>query len=150
MTDDLQVGTDVIDVESQKTMYQPIPLKKFSYAQVDMILGQEVFSFIRPLEYFDSEHKNRPVAVRLSLGWVLSGPVPSTSGLLSTCFKAVTSNKDSDLELTEQLHSWYGIESNGAFMQVVFRSAADARAERKLEATTYHDGSRYQVGMLWA
>ena len=100
--DDLQVGTDVIDVESLKTMYphlEPIPLKKYSYADVDMILGQDVFHFIRPLEYFDSDRKNTPVAVRLSLGWVLSGPLPSTSGLFSTCFKAVTTNKDADSEL---------------------------------------------------
>ena len=34
--------------------------------------------------------------------------------------------------------------------QVDSRSAADARAERILEETTYHDGTRYQVGMLWA
>ena len=151
--DDLQVGTDVIDVESLKTMYphlEPIPLKKYSYADVDMILGQDVFHFIRPLEYFDSDRKNTLVAVRLSLGWVLSGPLPSTSGLFSTCFKAVTTNKDADSELAEQLRSWYDIESYGAFKQVDSRSAADARAEKILEATTYHDGSRYQVGMLWA
>ena len=156
MRDDLQVGTvgnDVIDVESLKTMYphlEPIPLKKYSYADVDMILGQDVFHFIRPLEYFDSDRKNTPVAVRLSLGWVLSGPLPSTSGLFSTCFKAVTTNKDADSELAEQLRSWYDIESYGAFKQVDSRSAADARAEKILEATTYHDGSRYQVGMMWA
>ena len=113
-----------------------------------MILGQDVFQFIRPLEYFDSDRKNTPVAVRLSLGWVLSGPLLSTSGLFSTCFKAVTTHKDTDSELAEQLRSWYDIESYGAFKQVDSRSAADARAEKILEATTYHDGSRYQVGML--
>ena len=42
------------------------------------------------------------------------------------------------------------MESYGAFKQVDPRSAADARAEKILERTTYHDGSRYQVGMLWA
>ena len=115
-----------------------------------MILGQDVFHFIRPLEYFDSDCKNAPVAVRLPLGWVLSGPLPSTSGLFSTCFKAVTSNKDADSELGDQLRSWYEMESYGAFKQVDPRSAADARAEKILERTTYHDGSRYQVGMLWA
>ena len=94
--------------------------------------------------------KNTPVAVRLSLGWILSGPLLSTSGLLSTCFKADTSNKDTDPELTEQHHSWYDIESYGAFKQVDFRSAADARLEKILKTTPYHDGSRYQVGMLWA
>ena len=77
-------------------------------------------------------------------------PLPSTSGLFSTCFKAVTTYNDTDSELAEQLRSWYDIESFGAFKQVDSRSAADARAEKILEATTYHDGSRYQVGMLWA
>ena len=114
--DDLQVGTDVIDVESLKTMYphlEPIPSKKYSYADVDMILGQDVFHFIRPLEYFDSDRKKTPVAVRLSLG----------------CFKVVTTNKDTDSELAEQLRSCFDKESYGAFKQVDSRSAADARAE---------------------
>ena len=42
------------------------------------------------------------------------------------------------------------MESYGAFKQVDPRSAADARAEKILDRTTYHDGSRYQVGMLWS
>ena len=109
-----------------------------------MILRQDGFHFIRPLEYFDSDCKDTPVAVRLSLGWVLSGPLPVTSGSFSICFKAVTTNIDTDCELAEQLRSWYDIESYGAFKQVDSRSAADARAEKRLEATTYHDGSPYQ------
>ena len=79
--EDLKVGTDTIDVELLKTKYphlQPISLKKYSYADVEMILGQDVFHSIRPLEYFDSDRKNAPVAVRLPLGWVLSGPLPSS------------------------------------------------------------------------
>ena len=114
-----------------------------------MILGQDVFHSIRPLEYFDSDRKNAPVAVRLPLGWVLSGPLPSSSGLYSTCFKAVASNKEVDSELADQLRSWYDIESYGAYKQVDSRSAADARALEILEKTTYHDGNRYHVGMLW-
>ena len=84
------------------------------------------------------------------MGWVLSGPLPSTSGLFSTCFKAVTTNKDTDSELAEQLRSWYDIESYGAFKQVDSRSTADAREEKILESPTYHDKTRKQVGMLWA
>ena len=151
--DNLSVGTDTIDVDRMKTKYphlEPVPLHKYSYADVDMILGQDVFHFIRPLEYFDSDCKNAPVAVRLPLGWVLSGPLPATSGLFSTCFKAVTSNEDADSELVDQIRSWYDMESYGAMKQVDSRSAADARAEKILDETTYHDGSRYQVGMLWA
>ena len=149
----LSVGIDTIDADYLKTKYphvEPISLNKYSYADVDMILGQDLFHFIRPLEYFESDSKNAPVAVRLPLGWVLSGPLPSTSGLFSTCFKAVTSNKDADSELGDQLRSWYEMESYRAFKQVDPRSAADARAEKILDRTTYHDGLRYQVGMLWA
>ena len=150
--EDLEVGTDIIDVEFLKTKYThlpPISLKKYSYANVEMILGQDVFHSIRPLEYFDSDRKNASVAVRIPLGLVLSGPLPSSSGLYSTCFKAVASNKELDSELADQLQSWYDIESYGAYKQVDSRSAADARAFEILEETTYHDSNRYHVGMLW-
>ena len=114
-----------------------------------MILGQDVFHSISPLEYFESDRKNIPIAVRIPLGWVLSGPLPSTSGLVSTCFKAVT-HSESDSQLADQLRSWYEMESFAAKKQVDPLSAADARASTKLQDTTYHDGCRYQVGMLWA
>ena len=42
------------------------------------------------------------------------------------------------------------MESYGAMKQVDSRSAADARAENILDETTYHDGTRYQLGTLWA
>ena len=136
------VGTDTIDVDYLKLKYfhlEPISLNKNSYADVHMILSQDVFHIIRPLEYFESDSKNAPVAVRIPLDWVLSGPLPSTSGFFSTCFKAVISNKDADSELGDQLRSWYGMESYGAFKHVDPRSAADARAEKILDRTTYHD-----------
>ena len=54
-----------------------------------MILSQDVIHLIGPLEYFEADRKNAPIAVRTQLIWVLSGPLPSTPGLFSTCFKAV-------------------------------------------------------------
>ena len=150
--DQLIIGNDVIDVDDLGTRYphlEPIALSKYSYADVKMILGQDVFHSIRPLEYFESDRRNTPVAVRLPLGWVLSGPLPSTTGLFSTCVKAV-SQKEQDCTLSDQLRSWYDIESYGAYNQVDSRSATDVRATKILDETTYHDGSRCQVGMLWA
>ena len=82
--DDLKVGNDVIDVDNLKNIYphlEPIPLTKYSYSNVEMILGQDVFHCIRPLEYFEADRPNTPIAFRLPLGWVLSGPLPSTTGL---------------------------------------------------------------------
>ena len=89
----LNVGTEVIDVDSLEVLYphlEPIALKKYSHVDVEMILGQDVCHCIQPLEYFESDRKNTPRAVRLPLGWVLSGPLPSILGQISTCFKAVT------------------------------------------------------------
>ena len=148
--DQLTIGNDVIDVDDLKSRYahlEPIALRKYSYTDVKMILGQDVFHAIRPLEYFESDRRNTPVAVRFSLGWVLSGPLPSITGLFSTCFKAVT-QKEHDCTLSDRLRSWYDIESYGAYKQVDSRSATDARATKILDETTYHDGSRYQVGKL--
>ena len=86
---DLQLGNDFIDRDNLKAKYphlESISLSKYSYADVEMILGQDVFHAIRPLEYFESDRANTPTAFRLPLGWVLSGPLPSATGLFSTCF----------------------------------------------------------------
>ena len=48
------------------------------------------------------------------------------------------------------MKSWYDLESYGACVQADPRSAADKRANKILEATIAHDGTRYTVGMLWS
>ena len=45
---------------------------------------------------------------------------------------------------------WYDIESYWAYQQVEPRSGADARADKILQDTAYHDGCRYPVSMIWA
>ena len=42
------------------------------------------------------------------------------------------------------------MELFGAYKQLDPRSASSARAQKIWEDTTYHDGCRYRVGMLWA
>ena len=112
-----------------------------------MIFGQDVYHAIRPLEYFAANEQCSSFAVRLPIGWVLSSPLPLSSCLVSMCFKA---NVEQDYELACQVKSWYEMESYGTYKQVDPRSAADARAQEKLETTTFYNGQRYDVGMLWA
>ena len=133
----LKVGSDIIDVKSIQETYPHLAVLdpvRCSYGEIEMILGQNVYHAIRPLEYF-------------SIGWVLNGPLPSSSSLVSTCFKA---NIKQDFELGCQVKSWYDMEPYGAFKQVDPRSAADARAQEILETTSFYNGQRYDVGMLWA
>ena len=145
---DLSVGSDRIDITTLKQKFphlEPIKPMVYSYSDVQIISGQDAFRAIRPIEYFESEDRNAPVAVRLSISWVLSEPVPSTSAMVSTCFRANTE----DFLLADQVRSWYETESFGTYIQVDTRSKADQRAVSILESTTNHDGTRYVVGMLW-
>ena len=101
----LRVGSDIIDNTVTQEKYPKLSVllnKTYDYANVEIILGQDVYHAIRPIEYFETESKSSPIAVRLPLGWVLSGPLPSSSGLFSTCFKAVAKQ---DSELASQIKS---------------------------------------------
>ena len=146
----LNVGSYIVDVKSMQETYPHLAVLepvKYSYGNIEMILGKDVHHAVHPLEYFAVEEKCSPFAVRLPIGWVLSGPLPSRSSSVSTCFKAIV---EEDYELACQFKSWYEMESYGAYKQVDQRSAADARAQEILEITTFHNGQRYDVGMLWA
>ena len=57
---DLIADTEITDVDTLQVLYlnlEPIPLKKNNYGDVKMILGQDLFHFIHPLEYFATDRK---------------------------------------------------------------------------------------------
>ena len=148
--ENLRVGFEKIDIvalQDNCPHLSVLPPKSYDYSNVEMILGQDAYHAIRPLEYFEIDSKSSPVAVRLPLGWVLSGPMPSASGLISTNFKAVVEH---DSELATQIKSWYDMESYGAVKQVDPRSASDRRAVEILDQSTVHEKGLYFVGMLWS
>ena len=147
---DLNICADVINIKALQETYPHLAVLEpvtYCYGIIEMTLGQDVYHAIRPIECFAADEKCSPFAVRLPIGWVLSGTLPSSSGLVWTCFKA---NMEQDFELASQVKCWYDMESYGALRQVDPRSAVDARAHDILENTTVHNGKRYNIGMLWA
>ena len=87
----LNVGSDIIDVKSMLETYPHLAVLgpvRYSYDDIEMILGQDVYAAIRPLEHISADEKRSPFAFRLPIGWVLSDPLPSSSSLVSTCFQA--------------------------------------------------------------
>ena len=109
----LDVGSNIIDVKSMQEIYPHLAVLdpvRYSYGDTGMILGQDVYHSIRPLEYFSAEQMRSPFSVRLPIGWALSGPLPSSSNLVCTCFET---NIEQDYELACQVKLWYGMESNG-------------------------------------
>ena len=116
--ENLNIGSDIVDVPHLQETYPYLSVLdpvRYSYSNIEMILGQDVYHAIRPIEYFESESKCAPVAVRLPIGWVLSGPLPSSSNFASTCFKAII---EPEQDLVEQLRTWYELESCGAMKEV--------------------------------
>ena len=88
----LQVGSDIIDNTALQEKYPHLSVlqnKTYHFANVEMILGQDAYHAIRPIEYFETDSKSSPLAVRLPLGWVISSPLRSSPGLISTCFNIV-------------------------------------------------------------
>ena len=87
----LNVGSDIIDIKSMQETCSHLAILdpvRYSNGNIEMIPEHDVYHAIRPLEYFAANDLCSPFAVRLHIGWFLSGPLPSSSSLVSTCFKA--------------------------------------------------------------
>ena len=144
----LSVGSEIIDVPIRQDRFprlQSIKPIVYNYSDVEMILGKDAFHAIKFLEYFQGKNQSFPVAVRMLIGWVLSGSLPSSIGVQATAFKCNIEN----VALADQVKIWYELGSYGTFKQADPHSAADKRAQKTLDSTTLHDGSFKVVGMIW-
>ena len=77
--DTLNVSSDIIDVTPmQKTDPHLVVLYpvRYTYADSEIIVGQDVYQAIRQLEYFAADEKCSPIAAPLPIGCMLSGPIP--------------------------------------------------------------------------
>ena len=118
----LNVRNDVIFVDRLKQLYphwEPVALCRYSYGNVEMILGQDVppvllnppVCRIRPNIF-----NYHPITIALGLG-VDHCLRHLNFCLFSTCFKAVTQSR-SDSKLTDQIWNWYEIMCFAAMKKV--------------------------------
>ena len=87
----------------------------YNYSDVEMI-------------YFQGRDENTPAALRMPIGWVLSGLLPSPICVRATTFKC----NFEDVALADQVKKWYEQESYGTFKQADPRSSAAKRAKKLL------------------
>jgi transposase InsO family protein len=144
------IGSEVIDVTAIKKAFphlNPVPDGIINLKDVHILLGQDAYQLIRPLEYRNGS-KNESWAVRIPLGWALSGPLPQ---LQREQMVQTTSNVVSaDVELTSQVKRWWDMESYASACSVDSRSREDKRATQILDSETKHNGERYVIPLLWA
>ena len=69
----LNLGSDILDVKSMQETYPHLAVLdpvRYSYGNIELILGQDVYHAIRSLECFAADEKCLPFAVRLPIIWV--------------------------------------------------------------------------------
>ena len=128
----LIVGDKVYDFTKLKEIYSylnNLPDIKVSMADVKVILGQDAYHLIRPLEY-KSGDRNGPWAVITSLGWTVSGALPKakTNCLGATCNLSVSSDP-----IADQMKKWWDMETYASGCDVSGRSKEEKRAQAILE-----------------
>ena len=146
--DNIPIGSELINIGDLQNKYPqlaPIKPTQYTYEDVELIIGQDYYHAVKPIEFILGDDKNSPCSVRLPIGWVISGPFPPSVVSTSSCFKCVVE----DSSLNDQIRSWYALESYGDFKQVDARFAADKYASSILNSETVHNGERYIVPMLW-
>ena len=96
---------------------------------VKVILGQDAYHLIRPLEY-KSGDRNEPWAVKTSLGWTVSGALPKaeTNCLAATCNLSVSLDP-----LADQMKKWWDMETYASVCDVsgVLRKKREPRQSWK-------------------
>ena len=99
--DEINVGSHKVDFQAIQEEYpqlEPIKPVRYNFLDIEIVIGQDFYQHIRPLDYIHDADRKTTMAVRMLVGWVLSGSLPSSSGLLSTCFKC----NAEDVELLSQ------------------------------------------------
>ena len=77
----LTIGSNVYKLDEIKKQFKylnEVPYREIDLSKVKVILGQDCFDIIKPLEYKSGEVSS-PCAIRSYLGWTIAGPLPRTS-----------------------------------------------------------------------
>ena len=146
--DNIRIRSELINIADLQNKYpQLAPIKPTQYTSedVEVFIGQDYYHAVRPIDFILGDDKKSLCSVRLPIGWVISGPLLTSVHSTSSCLKCVVE----DSSLTDQIKSWYELESYGASKQVDACSAADKHALSILNSETVHNGERYLVPMLW-
>ena len=120
-----------------------VPSNKINLKDIKVILGTGCLPLTRPLENQRGE-PDEPWALRCSLGWTVSGPLPEK--IVSSCHSSVY--QFSDFDLNEQIKTWRDNESYGSRVKVDGRSRSDVKALETLEKITHCEHDKNTVGKL--
>ena len=144
----LKLVDQIVELQELKDRYphlRNLPNQSYNLNDVQVILGQDCYDIRHPFELKESEDKAAQWAVKSTIGWALSCPLPAkqAASLATTATSIVDDN------LANQLSKWWDIESYASNCDVTGNSKEEQRAIKTLEQTTRFNVERYEVGLLW-
>ena len=144
----INAGTKIDNYREQQHTYHHLSFrsdKTSKLKDVKMILDQNCYNMHRP-EKWETCTNDEPWAVEKKLEYILCGPLPQWEALQKTPSCVTASKVD---VLTEQIKTWWGIDSYASRCNISGSSKKDDKALQMLEQTTTFDGERYEVSHLW-
>ena len=93
-----KLGDQIVELQELKDRYphlRNLPNQNYNLNEVQVILGQDCYDIHRPFEFKKSEDKTDPWAVKSTIGWALSGPLPAKKA--ATLATTATSIADDNL-----------------------------------------------------
>ena len=113
----LKLGDQIVELQELKDRYphlRNLPDQSYNLNDVQVILGQDCYDIHHPFEFKKSEDKAASWAVKLKIGWALSGPLPAKQAATL----ATTATSIADDKLANQLSKWWDIESYASNCEV--------------------------------
>ena len=107
-----------------------LPNQSFNLNKVQVTLGQDCYDIHYPLKFKKSDDKTAPLAVKLKIGWALSGHLPVKQ---ATTF-ATTANAVSEDKIANQLSKWWDIESYASNCDVTGQLKRQTETNQNIEA----------------
>ena len=130
----MYLGHRRYDYSHKKEKYhhlKVLPNNQIELKDVKVVIGQDNLHLLFPVGCQKGK-KNEPRAIKIKLGWTLSGPLPKheiaqISTVLATC--------DND-QLSDQVKLWWSMETYSSTFSVSGRSQKNKKALEILEKTT--------------
>ena len=144
----LKLGDQILDLHGLKDRYphqKKLPSQSYNLNEVQVILGQDCYDIHSPSKFKKSDEKTAPWAVKLKIGWAISGPLTSKhAATVATTATAASENKEAS-----RLSMCWDIKSYASNCDVTGHTKDEQSAIKTLEQTTRFTGERYEFGLPW-
>jgi hypothetical protein len=140
-------SVDWTEIKKQYEHLRDVPVMSVRETVVDALLGLDAASLMALLEVRPGKH-GQPCAELTPLGWVISGPVPTTTKPMKRILRVHV--VDGEEDANHQLRKLWEIDSFGVRVEATTSyTRSEQRAVDIMNETCRRVESGYELGLLW-